>query len=174
MRAILSWKNKRGGFLLLFLLLSLGGSAWLYGELTGVPQPIAFPHETHVKTVGLQCVDCHPGVETSIHAQLPDLDFCLGCHQEPQKESKEEAKIRELAKLQHRPVFNKLFRFPNHVYYSHRRHVGIAKLACSQCHGAIAETTAPPSRPLVAVTMSFCLDCHEEKGVTTDCIACHR
>ena len=72
------------------------------------------------------------------------------------------------------PAFRKLFRLPDHVYYSHRRHVTVAKLPCERCHGAIADTTAPPSRPLVRVGMATCTGCHTRVSVRTDCTDCHR
>ncbi len=70
--------------------------------------------------------------------------------------------------------FNKLFQLPDHVFYTHRRHVGIAELECANCHGAIAETERPPERALVRVSMDSCMDCHREQGQTLDCNACHR
>lgn len=139
-----------------------------------VTQPIAFPHAPHVKDVGLECDACHPGVKTSFHAQLPDLSVCMECHEDKLSDNPEEQKVRDLAKLSPPPQFRKLFLFPNHVFYSHRRHVVVAKIPCETCHGAIAETSAPPKRPLVRITMQFCLDCHRRRGVTVDCIACHR
>ena len=167
-------KSRRALLSLFGLLFTLGFGAWLRGQWTGVSQPIAFPHKTHIEKAGMGCEDCHPGVKTSFHAGLPGLDLCLNCHESPQGNSKEEAKIRALAKISPRPTFAKLFRFPNHVFYSHRRHVGLAKLECAGCHGAIAGTLKPPTHPLKKISMDFCLDCHRLKGATTDCIACHR
>jgi len=60
------------------------------------------------------------------------------------------------------------------VFYSHRRHVVVAKIPCETCHGAIARTSAPPARPLVKIRMKFCIGCHQRRNVTVDCIACHR
>lgn len=139
-----------------------------------VTQPIAFPHAVHVKDVGLECAACHPGVENSFHAQLPALSVCMECHEDKLSDKPEEQKVRDLAKLPSPPQFRKLFLFPNHVFYSHRRHVVVAKIPCATCHGSIAETSAPPTHPLVRINMQFCLDCHRRRGVTVDCIACHR
>jgi hypothetical protein len=52
--------------------------------------------------------------------------------------------------------------------------VVVAGLKCEECHGAIAATTAPPSRPLLRITMDTCVACHATKGVKTDCTHCHR
>jgi predicted CXXCH cytochrome family protein len=104
---------------------------------------------------------------------LPDEKTCVVCHEESMTESTEEQKL--LARIENGEGvnFRKLFRMPDHVYYSHARHVAVAELECAECHGEIAKTTSPPSRPLVRVDMDFCMECHEELGVTNDCIACH-
>jgi hypothetical protein len=96
------------------------------------------------------------------------------CHRAPQGDSAEAARVTELLEAGDPLRFNKLFRLPDHVFYTHRRHVGIAELECSNCHGAIAETERPPDRALVRVSMDSCMDCHRERGQTLDCNACHR
>lgn len=139
-----------------------------------VPQPVAFNHRKHTQDLGLQCELCHPYVRTGAHAGLPGVETCSICHLARQGTSEEAARITELI-TQGAPLqFNKLFRLPAHVFYTHRRHAGIAQLECVNCHGAIAETERPPDRPLVSISMGFCLDCHRRRGQTLDCNACHR
>lgn len=96
------------------------------------------------------------------------------CHSVAQGTSEEASRLTEILTSGGPLQFNKLFRLPSHVFYTHRRHVGIAELPCATCHGAIAETTRPPERPLVDIKMQFCLDCHRERDQTLDCNACHR
>ena len=96
------------------------------------------------------------------------------CHTTTQGTSEEAARVTELITQGDPLQFNKLFRLAPHVFYTHRRHVELAELECQTCHGAIATTERPPSRPLVKVTMDFCTDCHREQGQTLDCNACHR
>jgi hypothetical protein len=98
----------------------------------------------------------------------------MQCHEEPQTDSPEEKKIPTLVAAGQEDVFRKLFHLPNHVFYTHRRHVGIAGLDCIVCHGQIAQTGSPPAAPLVRITMAFCIDCHRKSGVSTDCTRCHR
>lgn len=161
-------------YLINFLIFSFILTTVVFAALFGVNQPIEFPHRKHIEKVGLDCKTCHPYVYTGRHAGLPDIqEVCMMCHVEKQTDSKEEEKIRQFAKQEEVPEFKKLFKFPNHVYYSHRMHVKIAGLECSTCHGDIAKTTAPPAEPLVDITMDFCIDCHKQEKVTTDCIACH-
>jgi hypothetical protein len=96
------------------------------------------------------------------------------CHSEPLTESPEERRIFELAEAGKDDVFKKLFRLADHTFYTHRRHVVVAKLECQTCHGDIATTTSPPERPQVRISMEFCLDCHERSGASSDCTGCHR
>ncbi len=139
-----------------------------------VPQPVAFNHLKHTSDLGLACDFCHKYVRSGAHAGLPDAGTCSMCHRAPQGDSAEAARVTELLEAGDPLRFNKLFRLPDHVFYTHRRHVGIAELECANCHGAIAETERPPERALVRVSMDSCMDCHRVRGETLDCNACHR
>jgi hypothetical protein len=145
-----------------------------FGPNESVVQPIQFNHQKHVKDAGMECSACHEYFAKQQRSGLPDLALCSGCHQQPLTKSPEEAKLIALAASPSPPAFRKLFRLPDHAFYSHRRHVTIAKLPCATCHGAIADTTAPPSRPLVHIDMETCTNCHTRQSVQTDCTACHR
>ncbi len=140
----------------------------------GVSQPIAFNHRKHTQDLKLDCELCHAAVKTGHHPGLPSLETCAMCHQAVQGKSPEAAKVTEYVTAGRPLEFRKLFGLPSFVFYTHRRHVGIAQLECRNCHGDIALTTSPPRRPLVRITMNFCLDCHRKMHQTTDCIACHR
>jgi len=139
-----------------------------------VHQPIQFNHQLHTKKVALECGVCHQYYAEHEHSGLPDLGVCQACHAEPVTKSPEEKKLIALIANPNPPVFQKLFRLPDHAFYSHRRHVTVAKLPCQTCHGGIADTTVPPARPLVSVKMSTCIDCHTRLNVQTSCTACHR
>lgn len=153
-------------------------AALAFGVLTprgpAVSQPVAFNHRKHTSDLGLGCEFCHQYVATGAHAGLPDAQICGACHQAQQGESPEAARVTELLARGDPLRFNKLFRLPSHVFYTHRRHAGIAKLECKACHGGIADTDRPPSRPLVRMRMSVCLRCHQSQGQSVDCVACHR
>jgi hypothetical protein len=139
----------------------------------GSGQPIEFNHKLHVDN-GLACADCHTRVLEGIRAGRPSIDTCLGCHSEPLTESGEEEKIRQFAS-EARPIpWARISQLASHVYFSHRRHVVLAKIDCAVCHGEMAQMTVPPRASLVAHTMSFCLDCHRRSGASLDCLDCHR
>lgn len=139
-----------------------------------VGQPIAFNHRLHTEELQLGCEFCHPYTETSAHAGLPDGEACVACHAEPEGTSPEVARLSELLAAGTPIRFNKLFVLASHVKYTHRRHVALGGLECSNCHGEIANTVRPPTRPLVRIDMDFCLDCHRAQGQTVDCVLCHR
>ncbi|NIR44762.1 MAG: cytochrome c3 family protein [Gemmatimonadetes bacterium] len=149
-------------------------SLLLAQRVPAVPQPVEFNHQKHTEQLGLNCEFCHKYVTAGAHAGLPDVRTCSMCHSRRQGTSEEAARVTELIEQGDSLRFNKLFRLPDHVFYTHRRHVGIAELECQNCHGAIASTKRPPKRALVNVTMDFCMDCHREQGATLDCNACHR
>ncbi|MDH3496011.1 MAG: cytochrome c family protein [Gemmatimonadota bacterium] len=139
-----------------------------------VPQPVAFNHRKHTQDLGLACDFCHRYVRTGAHSGLPDASTCSLCHSSPQGTSAEAARVTELLAAGDSLHFNKLFRMPDHVFYTHRRHVAIADLACATCHGDIDQTERPPPRALVTIDMAFCVSCHKAEGATLDCNACHR
>lgn len=139
-----------------------------------VSQPIAFNHRKHTQELGLNCEFCHAYVREGAHAGLPDASTCSMCHSNPVGTSAEAARVTELLTAGDPLRFNKLFRLPTHVFYTHRRHVGFGELECTNCHGGIADTERPPERPLVRITMEFCMDCHREREQTLDCNGCHR
>ncbi len=156
------------------VLMAAGGLGALVRSNPPVGQPIAFNHRKHTEDLSLPCTFCHKYVLTGAHAGLPDASTCSTCHRTAQGPSEEAARVTQLIDAGDPIVFNKLFRLPDHVFYTHRRHVGIGELECTNCHGAIAQTERPPDRPLVRITMQFCTDCHRERDQSTDCTACHR
>jgi hypothetical protein len=160
-----------GGFGLCFLL----GTIVFVGHngAHNVTQPIVFNHAKHLAN-GLSCTDCHVGVETQAHATLPTMDTCIACHATALTESAEEQKIRTLATEGKGLAWVRITRVPTHVYFSHRRHVTLAKLTCATCHGPMEKATVPPSRPYREFTMDTCIECHENNRGGTDCNDCHR
>jgi Cytochrome c7 and related cytochrome c/Class III cytochrome C family len=151
--------------------LTLGGRRAFFRP--AVRQPISFNHRKHVKELDLACTTCHLTVETEAFSGLPDADVCAGCHLEPQGKSEEEKRLVEMLKKGTALAWKPLFRQPAHIFYSHRRHVIAAKLQCRVCHGAIADTVAPPVR-VRRLVMDDCVSCHRKAHVSTDCTACHR
>ncbi|MCK5196081.1 MAG: hypothetical protein KAQ71_19865, partial [Desulfobulbaceae bacterium] len=63
---------------------------------------------------------------------------------------------------------------PDYAFFSHRRHVVLGQLECSSCHGDVAAMEKPFVEPATLIDMDWCMDCHEQRAVTTDCNTCHR
>lgn len=137
-----------------------------------IEQPIAFNHKIHEEN-GLECLDCHPYYKGHESSGKPRLETCSNCHEERLGESKEEKKLIEYIKSGNEIEWHRLYRVPEDVYFSHRRHVVLGNIECNTCHGNIGESSKPPSRPL-KITMKKCMKCHEEKKADNDCMACHR
>lgn len=156
------------------LLFGAGGIA-VFGGFAGpsIQQPIPFNHKAHIDD-GQECNECHEFVEEERFASIPDLEVCLTCHEDPITNSPAEKLIHAYAEAGEEIPWVRLFRVPGHVYYSHRRHVGIAKLDCTNCHGDIGTSTAPPSTRPRQLDMDDCIDCHSRENASTDCTSCHK
>jgi len=122
----------------------------------------------------MECLDCHRHALTQSRATIPNIEVCADCHQDAQGDSGAEAKAVEHVQA-HEPIrWQKVYTVPSHVLFSHRRHAGIAGIECERCHGAIGERLQPVTEALVSLRMNDCLECHEESGVSNDCVLCHR
>lgn len=160
--------------IMMILLIAVGGLLLMKPSgAGGVVQPIAFNHKKHTDS-GLECSACHETVQHAAMAGRPKLATCLLCHETALTQSAEEEKLQQYAQRQEEIPWRRLFRLPDHVYFSHRMHVVLAKLECQVCHGDIAETTKPPTRPGVNLTMDACIACHTMRQASTDCNACHK
>ena len=137
-------------------------------------QPIRYNHKLHIESVELICSDCHIYVESMPSATIPNISICEECHSEdPITDSPEELKLIKYIKEQVQIPWQKIYSIPDHVYFSHRRHVSIGELECSECHGHIEEMTEPISYQAWIPSMENCIDCHNERKITRDCLACH-
>jgi hypothetical protein len=150
--------------------------AWAaFGASYTIIQPIKYNHKLHIENVELICNDCHMYAESMPSATIPNIKVCEECHsEEPMTDSPEEAKlINYIEKGKHIP-WQRIYSVPDHVYFSHRRHVLVAELDCSECHGHVEELTEPSAYPLWLPSMDNCIDCHKRLKVTNDCLVCHR
>lgn len=138
------------------------------------PQPIEFNHNLHITDVGLDCGECHVFVTTNRKATLPDQTICAECHEEPQGESAEEQKLVALLQGNSDLDWQRVYVLPEHVYFSHLRHVTLGQIGCQDCHGQMHLMTSPPKKPATDILdMDYCMDCHDERQVNNDCLACH-
>lgn len=138
-----------------------------------VKQPVEFNHRKHAAELGISCDTCHSEYEKETFSGLPKADVCAGCHAEAQGSSESERALVEKLKRGETLEWKQLFTQPPHVFYSHRRHVKVAKIACATCHGGIADTTSPPGK-VRNLAMEDCIECHRNSKVSVACTTCHR
>jgi hypothetical protein len=157
-------------FGVLLLALAALGISWYRAGLAP-DQPIAFPHTIHVSKLNLPCNFCHIFVDRSRHAGPPPLEKCMSCHTAIATEREE---IRKLARHyeEKRPVeWNRVYSLPEHVYFSHKRHVK-AQVDCSECHGKVG--AMKKVRKVGSLKMGWCVSCHRVRGASLDCATCHK
>lgn len=139
-----------------------------------VKQPIAYDHRLHVGKLELGCDVCHETSTSGEVAGLPPLSTCATCHGEANGSSPEEKKVVEAVRAGREIAWARLYRLPRHVYFTHRRHVAVARIACERCHGEMRAQARPPPAALVALGMNDCVECHRERSASRDCATCHR
>lgn len=137
---------------------------------TPVQQPLPFSHKTHI-AAGAQCRQCHTMPDPGDFMLLPATKICMGCHESVKKESPH---IRTLAALHNggkRVEWRAVYRIPDWVSFSHKKHLTVAGVNCETCHGAVAQ------RDVLAKekehNMQTCMECHRVKNAPNECIVCH-
>ncbi len=135
-------------------------------------QPIPFPHNTHINDVELACTYCHQMVARGPVAQIPSVQVCMDCHSIIAVES---PLIQELTAYFDRgqePPWQRVYGWYEeaHVRFNHAPHIR-AEVECATCHGDVAQMTV--AERAVDHTMSFCIECHEQRQASNDCLVCH-
>jgi hypothetical protein len=161
-------------FLFLATLFAIVIASLIGAKHDGPSQPLAYNHQIHTEEAGAECLDCHQYAEVHSRASIPNIEVCRDCHDEATGESEAELTLVNYLNENRRLPWVQVHTVPDHVYFSHRRHVKIGELGCETCHGDVGKLTAPFSKPHVEITMEWCMDCHEANGVSNDCYACHR
>jgi hypothetical protein len=156
---------------LLFTGVALGAAIGSSLILPAAPVTQALPFN-HAKHAALTCAGCHAGIQTTQRAGFPPHEVCAKCHAAAPA-GVAPADWDQLQALGVR-FWKPVTRLPEHVMFSHRRHVALASLACASCHADIGERTAPPTRMPRRLVMDTCLTCHRAEGASEDCAGCHR
>jgi hypothetical protein len=136
------------------------------------PQPIDFNHKKHL-SMGLDCTLCHTQVKEKPIAGPPSVKTCMVCHAQPLTDNPQEEIIRATARSGEELKWRQITLVPDHVYFSHARHVKAGQVPCETCHGQMQNQTSPITRPAVRLSMEFCIECHSRNAVSVDCVACH-
>jgi hypothetical protein len=149
-------------------------------NLPGPQQPIFYRHDVHAGQYEIDCRYCHYAVEDSPNPGMPTVSTCMGCHVIAGVTNPEVQKLRE-AWNEKRPIeWAEVHVVPPFVRFPHDRHVlseqgSFGELEtiqkCEECHGPVRET--PQIYQFASLKMGWCITCHEQQEVTTDCTACH-
>jgi hypothetical protein len=138
--------------------------------LPGPRQPVFYRHDVHAGQYQMDCRYCHFAAEVSQHPGLPTLSTCMGCHLLAGAALPEVQKVRE-AYGNGQPIqWIKVHRLPQFVQFPHMSHLD-ADITCQTCHGPIE--TMPQVYQYSSLKMGWCLDCHKQRSVSTDCTVCH-
>jgi hypothetical protein len=164
-----------GVLLAVALAVTLAWTAWAYylGGASGLgpEQPIPFSHRVHVTDKGIDCRFCHAYPDRAPYAGLPAEQTCMFCHRSVITGHDEIRKLWGYVERGESIPWVRVFEVPDHVYFSHRMHLR-KELDCPDCHGDVAaEDRLQPPQELL---MGFCIACHEARGVSRDCVVCHR
>jgi hypothetical protein len=114
---------------------------------------------------------CHAYAWRSPIAGVPSGQRCNGCHKFVDSAKPDIQLINHAFEEGKVIVWNRVYRVPDHVYFTHQRHLA-AGLRCQQCHGAVEQMDV--IRQETSLTMGWCLECHHQMNAATDCLTCHK
>ena len=152
-------------------LIALAGTAVLLSAYSGAStpqgrapeQPIPFPHPTHVKTLGMNCVYCHFAANKSPDPGMPAVSTCMGCHITVGPKRPDGTARRGIDTLQaywnrKQPIpWVRIHKVPDYVYFPHMRHVN-AGVTCQACHGPVQDMNVVYQAE--SLNMGWCVRCH--------------
>jgi hypothetical protein len=133
-------------------------------------QPVPFSHKVHA-AAGLKCAECHPIPEPGDFATLPKTGTCMACHVSIAKDSPHIGKVAAFHKEGKRIPWAPVYRIPDYVSFSHKKHVAVEGVTCQTCHGPVEQRDV--LRREKDITMAGCMECHRVKGASNDCLLCH-
>lgn len=130
-------------------------------------QPIKFSHKVHAGDNQIDCKYCHHTAEFGKSAGIPAMELCMNCHvlvREGANSGKFEiAKVVEANETKKPVEWIRLHNLPDHVFFSHAQHVGVAKVDCKQCHGQVQEMDI--MKQTSDLSMGWCINCHRDTKV---------
>jgi len=151
-------------------------SAWdavrdFFDARTAPVQPIAYTHKVHLAN-GMQCVQCHVGVDTGPDAGLPSVKLCMICHQAIAVDKPEIQKLAAYYQRGEDIPWQRVYDYPHeaHVKFNHAPHIR-AGVDCKLCHGDMTRQTVAVRS--VDLNMGYCVDCHKARRASIECDTCH-
>ena len=120
----------------------------------------------------MDCRYCHSSVEIASTPGLPSVSTCRGCHLLVGAGTPEVQKVIQAYGNSEPIEWVEVHALPPFVHFPHMRHVNAdPPVSCQTCHGQVEQMVQVYQ--VANLKMGWCLDCHNERNVTTDCTACH-
>ena len=154
--------------------------------LPGPIQPIPFSHAHHSGKFQMDCLYCHSGGDRLSMAGMPSVETCMGCHQHfpPEYNSLEGIRILNQYWEDKLPIpWVQVNRLPEHVQFTHNRHLATVGITCQSCHGLVEDMDKlfmvadtqwwQYGLPTKKLEMGWCVMCHRTNNASTDCLLCH-
>jgi hypothetical protein len=134
-------------------------------------QPFAYSHQIHLANE-MTCTDCHEGVERGPRAGLPSINTCMVCHKAV---ATDRPLVQAMAEQHAKGIdfaWQRVYDYPReaHVRFEHAPHIR-AKVECATCHGDMRQQTV--AQRVVDMDMAFCVNCHQQRQASNDCLTCH-
>jgi hypothetical protein len=150
-----------------------GGSLLLSacGDAGAAPaQPVAFTHAPHTENQ-IACAFCHEFSDNWWAAGIPRTELCGSCHSAMPQESPAAQKLMEYVDTEKQIPWVRVFEIPQYAYFPHKWHVR-AGVECEECHEGVGESITTARR--IELKMAWCMDCHQERQASVDCVTCHK
>ena len=157
--------------LVAFALIALPLSLGRRHERASPSQPVAFSHRVHAGENQIGCLMCHSYAEHSPTAGMPSMARCMGCHKFVARDKPDVKLLVQTNQKGDVLQWNRVYRLQDFVFFTHERHIA-AGLQCRTCHGDVE--TMDVMRPVTALKMGWCVDCHRQRGAPSDCLTCHK
>lgn len=135
-------------------------------------QPLEFPHNLHVRAVGIECTFCHRSTTqvSPATAGYPSAEQCMFCHKFVNPDRKDIEIIRT-AYENNQPIdWVRVYLLPDHVHFVHEPHIR-AGFRCDTCHTNAADQVQVKQDRVFR--MGVCVDCHRVNNARTECTVCH-
>jgi hypothetical protein len=87
------------------------------------------------------------------------------------QETEATRKLMEYVESETQIPWARVYELPQYAYFPHKWHVR-ADVACAECHGSIGESTVATRQ--IDLKMAWCIDCHEQRDASVDCVVCHK
>ena len=153
-----------------------GVEASTTGGSDDADQPIDFSHVKHAGPQSqIPCMYCHYTADRSEDAGIPAVQVCAGCHLPAgvpmvRRDSTGVQQLIEYWNNEQPIPWVRIHKLPDHVHFPHMMHVN-ADVQCQECHGEVQEMSE--IERVAPMTMGWCVECHEQRAVRTDCFVCH-